>query len=65
VSCCVTAELRPGELAIARGANIDSGASQPMNDVFWRRTAELEAEGRGSETAAADCAREPAASGDA
>jgi RNA polymerase sigma-70 factor (ECF subfamily) len=47
-------------IAIVREADVDNGASQPMHDIFWRRTAELEAEGRGSEAVATACGRPPA-----
>lgn len=44
-------------IEIARGADVDCGASQAMHDVFWRRTAEQEATGAGADTPTADCGR--------
>jgi RNA polymerase sigma-70 factor (ECF subfamily) len=34
-------------LAVVRSAEIDSGASQMLHDLFWRRTKEIEDSGRG------------------
>ncbi len=42
-------------LQIVRRANVDSGASQAMHDLFWRRTKEFEDTGRGSTAAESDC----------
>lgn len=42
-------------LAVVRGADIDTGASQTLHDLFWRRTKELEDGGRGSPIAETEC----------
>lgn len=44
-------------IAVVRGADIDSGASQLMHDLFWRRTKELEDSGRGSPIAETQCGK--------
>jgi hypothetical protein len=38
-------------------ADIDSGQSQALHDLFWARTRELEASGAGSTTSETDCGR--------
>lgn len=43
-------------LQIVREADVDRGVSQAMHDLFWRRTAELEADERGDATSA-DCGK--------
>lgn len=45
-------------LQVVRRANVDTGASQAMHDLFWRRTKELEDSGRGSPVAESDCGRD-------
>jgi len=45
-------------LAIVREANIDAGRSQPMHDVFWRRTAEVEGRGEVSDTPQTECGQD-------
>lgn len=45
-------------LDVVRGADIDSGASQALHDLFWRRTKEIEDSGRGSPIAETECGRE-------
>lgn len=42
-------------LNIVRDANFDTGASQAMHDVFWRRTKELEDSGAGCTEPLSDC----------
>ncbi len=42
-------------LAVVRQANIDSGTSQCLHDLFWRRTKDLEDSGRGSPIAETAC----------
>ncbi|NNG05082.1 MAG: RNA polymerase sigma factor [Inquilinus sp.] len=48
-------------IEVARGADIDAGASQAMHDLFWRRTAVQEAAGSGTDTPAALCGQEDGA----
>ena len=50
-------ETLEARLAVVRGADIDSGASQLLHDVFWRRTKELEDCGRGSAIEATECGK--------
>jgi RNA polymerase sigma-70 factor (ECF subfamily) len=45
-------------LAVVRSADIDTGASQMLHDIFWRRTKELEDSGRGSPVAETDCGQD-------
>lgn len=42
-------------IEIAAGADIDTGASQAMHDVFWRHTAAQEETGAGADTPMAEC----------
>jgi RNA polymerase sigma-70 factor (ECF subfamily) len=42
-------------LAIVRNADIDTGKSQIMHDVFWQRTKAIEDEGLGSVEPDSDC----------
>jgi RNA polymerase sigma-70 factor, ECF subfamily len=42
-------------LAIVRGEEIDSGVSQAMHDLFWRRTSEIEEAGTYSDTPDSGC----------
>lgn len=42
-------------LQVVRRADVDTGASQAMHDLFWRRTKEFEASGRGSTVPESDC----------
>ncbi len=44
-------------LAVVRKADTDSGASQKLHDLFWTRTAQIEASGIG-DAEAVDCSRE-------
>jgi len=46
------------ESSPAGRANVDSGRSQAMHDVFWRRTKELEHSRRGSTTVESDCGKD-------
>ncbi|MEO1226594.1 MAG: RNA polymerase sigma factor [Pseudomonadota bacterium] len=45
-------------LAIARDADIDTGKSQIMHDVFWQRTKEIEDTGAGSVEPESDCGQD-------
>jgi len=42
---------------IVRSVGLAPSVSQKMHDIFWRRTAELEAVGRGSCEVEADCGK--------
>lgn len=43
-------------ISMARAADTDAGASQAMHDLFWTRTAAIEAEGAGDADASSSCA---------
>jgi RNA polymerase sigma-70 factor (ECF subfamily) len=43
-------------LEIVRECSVDAGQSQELHDLFWRRIAELERDGRGDVKPSADCA---------
>lgn len=45
-------------LACVREADIDTGQSQSMHDVFWRRTGEIEERGDVPDTPETDCGQE-------
>lgn len=45
-------------IKLIRTVNLDSGVSKVMHDLFWRRTAEFEATGRGNCEQQSHCGRE-------
>jgi len=50
-------------LRVVRDSDVDVGASQRLHDLFWRRLAQQEREGRGSTEPLPECAPEPSAGG--
>jgi RNA polymerase sigma-70 factor (ECF subfamily) len=42
-------------LAVVRGGDFSGGKSAALHDIFWRRTKEIEEEGKGSITPDSDC----------
>jgi RNA polymerase sigma-70 factor (ECF subfamily) len=46
-------------LAVVRRADFAGGKSGAFHDIFWRRTKEIEEEGRGSTAPETDCGAEP------
>jgi RNA polymerase sigma-70 factor (ECF subfamily) len=42
-------------LGCVRRADVDRGRSQPLHDLFWRRTRDIEEEGSVSDEAGTDC----------
>jgi hypothetical protein len=41
--------------AWVRGGNVDSGVSQQLHDLFWRRIGEIEDDADGAEVTLVDC----------